>query len=196
MSDNVFQNYILQQVITLSLENAETYLNDAELLINNSSFGHAIALTILALEEVGKAIYCNWAKNGFVKVNDDFFKGLKTHKTKLRVLKEIDKLIVLRTELNKYEESKNRRKIPCKSKSEMITFLTELEKSFQFKSIEAFYGELERMKQLAFYVDINQRGVPLSPRLFSKDICHKYLDFVQKVFTSTKGLSSRQNRQY
>lgn len=187
MSDNVPQNDILQQVTTLSLENAETFLSDAELLINNSSFGHAIALIILALEEVGKAIYCNWAKNGFIKVDNDFLKGLKTHKTKQRVIKEIKKLDILQTEIKKYKKSKNRRKIPFKSKPELVTFLAELEESSQFKSVDAFYGELEKIKQLAFYVDIDERGIPSSPHsLFSKDVCHKYLDFVQKVFIYTK----------
>lgn len=186
MRDSVSQSDILQLVIRSSLENAERFLNDAVLLTNNSSFGHAIAFTILALEETGKAIYCNWAKNNFVKVDDAFFKNLRNHKTKQRVIKEIKKLIILKTEINNYRKNKKRRKIPFKSLPELDFFLTKLEESSQFKSVDAFYGELEKMKQLTLYVDIDEDGIPSDPSTFTKDICDKYLRFVQTIFRYAK----------
>jgi len=192
MKDSISQNDILQLVIRLSLDNAEKFLKDAELLINSSSFGHAFALTILALEETGKAIYCNWAKDGFVKVDDDFLKNLRTHKTKQKVLKEVLKLVILKAEINNCRKSKKRRKIPFKSSSPPCLFLTELEESPQFKSIDAFYGELEKMKQLALYVDIGENGTPSEPGMFTKGVCDKYLRFVQAIFLSAKrGLLSK-----
>lgn len=57
MRDGTSQSDILQLVIGSSLVNAERFLNDAVLLANNSSFCHAFAFAILALEETDKAIY-------------------------------------------------------------------------------------------------------------------------------------------
>lgn len=44
-----------EKAVNLCLENAEQYIKDAELLIENSSFGHAYAFGVLAYEELGKA---------------------------------------------------------------------------------------------------------------------------------------------
>lgn len=46
------------QATKLSLENAEQWINDAELLIKNSSYGHANALLRFACEEIAKAYVC------------------------------------------------------------------------------------------------------------------------------------------
>jgi len=185
MKDKISQTDLLLMVIRLSLENAERFLNDAVLLINNSSFGHAFALTVLALEETCKAVYCNWAINGFVTVDDDFFKNLRIHKTKQRVLKEIQKLTILKNEIDEYRKNKKRRRYAFKSRPELDIFLTKLEASFKFKSIEAFYGELEKMKQLGLYVDVED-GVPLNPSIFTRDVCDSYLSFVQAFLTSAR----------
>jgi len=184
-TDNASQN-ILQLVINWSLENAETFLSDAKLLIENSSFGHSLALMVLALEEVGKAVYCNWARNGLIKVDDDFFKNLKDHKTKQRVFREIERLAILKTEINTCQKTKRRRRYQLKSNYEIFRFITEIEESTRFKSIDAFYGELEKMKQLALYVDVDENGVPSAPSFFASDRCKEYLDFVQKRFTLVK----------
>ena len=42
----------LENCANLSLENAEQYIKDAELLIENSSFGHAYAFGVWAYEEI------------------------------------------------------------------------------------------------------------------------------------------------
>jgi len=191
MKDTISQNDLLLLVIRLSLENAERFLNDAVLLINDSSFGHAFAVTVLALEETAKAIYCNWALNGFVKADESFFKNVKTHKTKQRVIKEIEKLIILKTEIESYRKSKNRRRASFKSRPEYDFFLTKLENSRKFKSIEANYGELEKMKHLALYVDVNKDGFPSDPSIFTRDICDSYFSFVQNVFSCAKDALER-----
>jgi len=186
MKENISQNDVLHLVITLSLENAEKFLDDAQILIKNSSYGHAYAFTVLALEEIGKAVYCNWTINGPLKVDDDFLKRLRDHKTKQKVIKEVEKLVVLKTEMDNYRKSKNRRKAPSKSPIERDFFLAKLESSSQFKSLEAFYGSLEKFKQLALYVDINENGIPSSPSFFTKDICDFNLNFVKSILSSAK----------
>lgn len=186
MRDGISRNAILQLVIRSSLGNAERFLDDAVLLANNFSFGHAFAFAILALEETGKAIYWNWAKNSFVNVDDDFFKNLRTHRTKQRVVKEIKKLAVLKTEIDNYRKNRNRCKIPFESLPELDSFLNKLEESSRFKSVDAFYGELEKMKHLALYVDVDENGIPSDPSIFTKDICDKYLRFVQTIFRYAK----------
>jgi len=50
----------LENGVNLCLDNAEQYIKDAELLRKNSSFGHAYALGVLAYEELGKAVMCDF----------------------------------------------------------------------------------------------------------------------------------------
>lgn len=196
MKASIFQNDILYSVIKLSLDNAERFLKDATLLRNSSSFGHATAFAILALEETGKAIYCNWARKGFVKVDNDFLKNLKTHNAKQRVVKEIEKLAILKTEINNYKKGKKGKKFPFKSSLELDFFITKLEKSLKFKSVDGFYGELEKIKQLALYVDVKD-GILSEPNMFTKDVCDKFLRFAQFIFLSVKDslLSKTMNKE-
>jgi len=97
-------NSFLPQVINMSLRNAEILLNDARLLINNNSFDHAFAFTILALEEIGKAIYCNWAKKRYVNVDKNFFTRLKMHKIKLSFHGNIETCCLKRRNRDLWEE--------------------------------------------------------------------------------------------
>jgi AbiV family abortive infection protein len=186
MKDNRSKNNFLKPIIVLALTNAERFLNDAELLMDNLSFGHAFAFIILALEETSKAIYCNWAMDGFVKVDDNFFKNLRSHKIKHKVIREMKKLNILETEIDHYKRNKKRRKIPFKSLPELDLFLTKLEGSFQFKSVEAFFGELENLKHLGLYVDISRDGKATHPTIFTKEICDSYLNFVRPIFFAAK----------
>jgi len=182
---NIQPDASLLLTIKIALENAEAFLNDASLLFSNSSFGHAVALTILALEEMGKAVYCNWAIKGFVKIDDDFFERLKTHKVKQRVHMEVERLAILSGEISKYQIGK-RRNYPFESGSEELRVISEIEALPQFRSVGAFYKQLDKLKQLALYVDLSNDGVPFGPTLFTKDICQWYLDFAQKRFLVVK----------
>lgn len=94
----------LENGVNLCLENAEQYIKDAELLIKNSSFGHAYALGVLAYEELGKAVMCDfgillcWFTNkDTITLNGKKWRNRKQnpftrHLTKQRLQKIIDEL--------------------------------------------------------------------------------------------------------
>ncbi len=185
MKDGNSEKVVLQCVIKLSLENSEKFLEDAELLIQNSSYGHAFAFTVLALEELGKAVYCNWTINAALKIDDDFFKKLRNHKIKQKVIKEAQKLAVLSTEMEKYKKSK-KREYPFETSTESSFFFHDFEKLPQVKFLEDYCGSLEGMKQRALYVDMGEDGVLSYPGVFTKDACNYNLNHVKSLLTIAK----------
>jgi AbiV family abortive infection protein len=90
----------LENCANLSLENAEQYIKDAELLIENSSFGHAYAFAILAYEELGRTVICIFGILGCWFTDKDMItpnvkgwnKTFKNHVTKQIIMKVIDEL--------------------------------------------------------------------------------------------------------
>ncbi len=184
----------LKSLIKMSLDNAGQFLLDAKVLIDNSSFGHAYALTVLALEEIGKAIYYNWAILGFIKIDKNLAKNLKYHKHKQRVLMEILRLGIIDRGIKKHTTFK-RRKYPFRNIFELRKFLENVEKSTEFRSVGDFYESLEQTKQLALYVDVRE-GKLTSPRFFDREMCEHLLQYVSKLFIiSTKTLLKQSDKQ-
>lgn len=71
--------------IRLCTENAFKLLEDAEILLKNGSYGHALGLSILAVEEYGKKIMLVAAKFGCKKVDRQFWKDFRSHEWKLHM---------------------------------------------------------------------------------------------------------------
>lgn len=90
----------LENCTNLSLENAEQYIKDAELLIERSSFGHAYGFAILAYEELGRVLICVFGILGCCFTNKDMItptikqwnKTFKNHVTKQMIMRIIDEL--------------------------------------------------------------------------------------------------------
>jgi AbiV family abortive infection protein len=64
----------LNEGIRLCARNANRYLRDAELLYRNRSYGHALAMSILALEEHGRKILMIALKKKLTSVDKDLWK--------------------------------------------------------------------------------------------------------------------------
>ena len=58
----------LNELVRLSLQNAERFIKDAELLIGDGSYGHALALTVLADEELVKTSIYHIGSLGLVEI--------------------------------------------------------------------------------------------------------------------------------
>lgn len=52
--------------VAIVVDNAKRLLSDAELLFNNERYGSAVSLAILSLEEAGKACLIHWKDEGIV----------------------------------------------------------------------------------------------------------------------------------
>ncbi len=74
----------LDRGIELSSRNARRFLNDAELLYSNRSYGHALALSILALEEHGRKIMLIAAKRKVTETDRELWRMMfRNHGQKL-----------------------------------------------------------------------------------------------------------------
>lgn len=69
--------------IELCLENAESYLNDADMYISNNKTNHLATPIVFAMEEIGKAkiIYDKLEKNNS-KISLSYKDGIYSHETK------------------------------------------------------------------------------------------------------------------
>ena len=57
-----------------SLDNAKLWIKDAEILMVNSSFGHAYSLLVIADEEVSKANVCWLVSENMIPYNSKLVK--------------------------------------------------------------------------------------------------------------------------
>ena len=135
-------------------------------------------------EEIGKAVYCNWAINGYVRINNKFLKKLKSHRTKLKVLMEVERLALLQEEINKKQTNKNKKHYY--PENEVFDTLSKVEKMPEFTSIERFYLNLDKLKQDSLYVDIKDNFIPSSPDFITKDVAEFYLDFAKMRLLAVK----------
>lgn len=68
----------------LSLENAKSLIEDAKLLFDKSNYGHSVALSMLAIEECGKALFLFAGHEGIITLDEELWKIIfRDHKTKL-----------------------------------------------------------------------------------------------------------------
>ena len=172
----------IEKAIDECLKNATLFLSDAKLVIEkNRSYGHAFGLCVLADEEIGKAVLLTAVSQGFLKfedVKDQMYKH--QFKLKMQVLMEYAEKTMgsdLLEALMMYENIR------------YTDFRIKLVKNYlgkYGKSIRKKRRHLDRMKQLGFYVEIDQKGVS-SPRSFSMNDVEDFLNEVHSRLEIAKG---------
>lgn len=152
----------IEGAIDECLKNANRFLSDAKLLIKkNRSYGHAFGLCVLADEEIGKAVLLTAVSQGFLKfedVKDQMYKH--QFKLKMQVLMEYAEKTIDSDLLEILMMYENIRYTDFRIK----LVKNHLEK--YGKAIRKKRRQLDRMKQLGFYVEIDRKGIS-SPRSFS-----------------------------
>lgn len=74
----------LDKGIELCSRNTRRFLKDAELLYSHRSYGHALALSVLALEEQGRKIMLLAVKKGATELNRELWRMMfRDHGQKL-----------------------------------------------------------------------------------------------------------------
>ena len=131
------------QATEKSLQNAEQWIEDAKILINNSSFGHASALLRYACEELSKAFVC-WAVSEKIypiehRIIQDVFKH---HKIKNRVFVGFAISV-------KLLESSSKRKASSPHYKELS--IDDFVKTYEW--IDELTLALEKVRQKSIYVD-------------------------------------------
>lgn len=134
------------QATERSLENAERWIEDARLLIGNSSFGHASALLRFACEELSKAFIC-WAVSERIYPIESriIHDALRSHEVKNRLLvgfaisaKFLDKHSSEMASTTDFEEELS-----------MDEFVE------AFELLDELTSALEKVRQKSIYVDID-----------------------------------------
>ncbi|TET24321.1 MAG: AbiV family abortive infection protein [Candidatus Bathyarchaeum sp.] len=122
-----------------SLENAEQWIKDAKLLLDNSSFGHASALLRFACEELAKAYLCWLSSERIFPIENKVVRdAFKYHETKNQVIIGMIFTLLWRSQGH---------------------YLTQTEPSDQeiieaYNQLKAMIVSTEKMRQKAIYVDV------------------------------------------
>jgi HEPN domain-containing protein len=74
---------LVKELGELCIENANSFVEDAELLINVESYGHAMALSIFAIEETAKSCLCRLVIDGKMPLEKDWWGTFYSHQAKL-----------------------------------------------------------------------------------------------------------------
>ena len=133
----------------MSLENAEQWIKDATLLLDNSSFGHASALLRFACEELAKAYLC-WLSSEriFPIENKTVRNAFEQHETKNQVIIGVIYALMWRSDYPTRIEPSDQEIIEA------------------YNQLKAMIASTEKMRQKAIYVDIiwdkNQVQTPLT----------------------------------
>lgn len=153
----------------MSLENAEQWVKDGKLLIENSSFGHASALLRFACEESAKAYVC-WLTSekmlplGNKVVEDVFWK----HRVKNEVI--VGMFLTVQW-MNDNRILKNGVNEDFEPSEEIIK---------TYRQFEAMLDSTEKMRQKAIYVNMNVETEEIrSPLKMDKQECKGVLEAVE-----------------
>lgn len=171
----------IEKAINECVRNATRFLSDAKLLIKkNRSYGHAFGLCVLADEEIGKAVLLTAVSKGFLKFEDVKNQMFKHQfKLKMQVLMEYAEKTIdsdLLEVLMRHEDIR------------YTDFRIKLVKNHlkkYGKAIRKKRKQLDRMKQLGFYVEIDKKGFS-SPESFSMNDAENFLNEVQSRLEISK----------
>lgn len=115
----------LNKGIALCAENSNALLKDAEILFKCSSYGHGLALAVMAMEEHGKRMMLIAARLGLKSLDQDFWRMFRSHEEKLA--------LAIYTLMKEYPD------VPLES--EILKIMVDRS------------SKLERLRRLGFYVD-------------------------------------------
>lgn len=172
---------LFEKVTAASLRNAESWIDDAKVLMKKSSFGHAIAALHLAREEISKALICWHAAEDIwpLKDNKAIREVFSSHIKKNTIVLGICNLIWMRT----YDPRlQGRGKEPT---DDMINMADEFLN-------EGAHG-LEQKRQRATYVNLNSSLNNLTtPEELGEDEALRTLraveTFLQPVQDTSRGM--------
>ena len=136
---------LYDQATKSSLENAEQWIRDAKLLIENSSFGHASALLRFACEEFAKTYVCWLTSEEMLPIDNEVVEDVfRSHRVKNEVI--VGLLSTLGWMNNTASFCKRLMASSEPSKEQIVEAC---------KEFEAILDSTEKMRQKAIYVSLN-----------------------------------------
>jgi AbiV family abortive infection protein len=167
---------LFADVVDKSLRNAETWIKDARTLIENSSFGHSIALLHFAFEEMAKSLVCWYISEGIWpykdnKVVKDIF---RKHAAKNQVVLGMCSVILWRAH--------NRRLRMGREPSDE-------EIGSAWTILKEYASGMDVARKQGMYVDVDfEKGEVISPLPTSEDRARAVLKGVEVLFQEIQGI--------
>lgn len=171
------------QLSKLAFENATKFISDAEMLINERSFGHALALSQFACEETVKSQVC-WfvAKSIWPLEENDLIRAVfSSHSAKYQMVignvigVYFHNLLLSLAEGKKVEVSEG-------IKGDMIGQSNKWDGAQLDKVAET----IERDRQMSLYVSYDQDGKPTTPLSISEHEALQMHNFAKALLTCVK----------
>ncbi len=178
------------------VENAKRLLADAEALFELGKWQTATALAVLAIEEIGKHFLIRWEQDARKNVLShkskqavlgSFYMADAAIETTIKILNE--RGIEIKHEDDLEEWQKNLLKTESgrqlnnwffsKDNEELRTAMATamMEHKFSDLGFKAKTGEIDKIKQKAFYVDIDANGEVVSdPSSITREIANEWLE--------------------
>jgi len=172
---------LFREGINLSLENAEQWIKDAKLLMDNSSYGHSYSLLVFADEEIAKAYICWLVAEDMIPSDSKFVQDIfSKHRTKHETLVGIYLGAMLKRDISKGQIT-----IEEILKESPALTIEKLEKTLE--EMERLLDFTEMMRQKGIYVD-EKEGKMVSPKSIGKEECEELLQGVEHRFDYVKRL--------
>lgn len=161
-----------EQAMKLSLENAERFIEDAKILIQNSSFGHALALSIFGDEEIAKSYVCWFVVNKLMPASSIVAKEIfRDH-----YAKHENQIWLHIVALLAEQASSGEIKLEQIIKEGLMVRKDQLEKDLE--KLNRLSIDREELRKRGIYVDIRKNKV-LSPRLIQREEAEEVLGGVK-----------------
>ena len=155
---------VLKDAVELCVNNAERFINDAILLLDNGSYGHAFALAVLAEEEFAKGCAYYASSEGILP--KDFLKEVGRTRDS-----HIMKLAIGLGIMRAHEQI-----VMKKTVGDM-----------NFEKLAERVKALQKNKERGLYVDVDlEKEVLSSPDSLKKGEVEKYLSELKVVFEAAK----------
>jgi len=182
----------LRKVAIMSLKNAEQFIKDAEFLVKKRSYGHAFALSVLAEEELAKAVMYYLCAEGIFGINGKWRNDSIRHVRKQGFAFGIAfmyELILMIEEAMDFARRKARRdatKFKVIFEKKIAEILQKEMKLFASKRGDLYdhlkpFEKIQEKRERALYVEAKlQKGEITSPRDFKKSEAKQYISHVKE----------------
>lgn len=196
---------LVKELNELCIENANRFVEDAELLIDAGSYGHAMTLSIFAIEETAKSCLCRLVIDGKMPLDKDWWDAFYSHQAKLS--KSFELFMPLEWGqaigdfiLEVYDllrgrpiESKNRVETLGSGQNFLENLKGLLEKSISsnrsildviseayLETRENLTQELDIHRKSGLYVGIDETAKPISPKDVTKSDAQRFLNLARQ----------------
>jgi AbiV family abortive infection protein len=162
-----------------SFENAVLWLEDAKLLIDKSSFGHAIALVQFALEEIVKAQTCWFVSESIWPLEDNKLleEAFSSHPAKNQMIIGNVVGIYLHNYLVSIAKGK-RTEIPETARRDMLEWTEDKDG----QHLDQWPRRIEEDRQRSIYVDFDLEKKMTTPNQATKEGAMQMYDFAEAMF--------------